>query len=1024
VNCASCGAVNQPLARFCNSCGAPLAGPASKAAPPSARKTVTALFCDVTGSTQLGEQLDPESLKEVLTRYFVLARRLIEQHGGTVEKFIGDAVMAVFGVPVVHEDDALRAVLTSWAIMESMVSLNSELARDFGTTLQVRIGVDTGEAITDVEELAIGDTVNTAARLEQAAKPGQILIGEQTMQLTREAVEAVPVEPLRLTGKSRPVPAYDLVGVRTIPGRKRLSSTAMVDRQVELRHLRDAFDDAVRTRSCRLVTVTGPAGIGKSRLARELLASIGDATVLSGRCLPYGEGITYWPIREALGPVESRLIELSLEPGVVTTIRSVLAGAAASNDDVAWAFRKLIETTAQLKPVILLFDDIQWGEDTFLDLVEHFGLVSSHAPILLLCLARPDLLEKRSNWIADLRLQPLGPGDAERLIDQALPTVELSPSIRSRILTSAGGNPLFLEEMSAVAQTTAGGGVVVPPSLRALLAARHDQLDAVEGRVLECAAVEGEVFHRGALRVLMPDERNLTRLLTGLVRKDLIAPDTAQFPGEDAFRFRHLLFRDAAYEAIPKAARAGLHERFANWLQLKMADRLSAVEAIIGYHLEQAYQFRAALGSVDAEAVTLARSAGSWLSSAGNRALASGDCRAAITLLERATRLVASDAATHVRIMPRLARAFRLAGDFRRALAVLDEAIPSAAGIGEKSTEIRARILRAAIIVDISPDASVENLLAEVERTVPLLEQLDDDESLAVAWSAIGQAHYFSMQHAKAIQAHQHAIEYARKIGDEVQVIDSEQLIRDHHWLGPTPRTEMARFADETRRSGRRSPRREARAMSMMALVEAFEGRFAEARLLLAKSRTLVETSSLYVTAAEAALLSFEIEMLGGDLIAAERQARQMYETLESVAANSQLSTAACTLGLALCEQGRFEEAQHYAEIGEKLGAKGDMETQVFRRRILARVNAEHGRRDEALRLAHEAVALVEPTDALNDRGDALIDLAEVLQVTGRPNDAFEPLQRALTLFERKGNMVSAGKVRARLASLQDVAIG
>jgi class 3 adenylate cyclase/tetratricopeptide (TPR) repeat protein len=1020
ASCASCGAQNPALARFCNTCGTALAAAPSTNVSATTRKIVTALFCDVTGSTQLGERLDPESLKEVLGRFFATTRRLIQQHGGTVEKFIGDAVMAVFGVPVVHEDDALRAVRASWSISEALGSLNEELLRDFSTELQVRIGIDTGEVVTDPEELAIGDPVNTAARLEQAAEPGQILIGEQTMRLTYQVVEVAVVEPLQLKGKSRPVPAYRVVSVDTGDDHRRRSTTPIVDRRIELGRLREAFDEAVRSRSIRLFTIVGAAGVGKSRLTRELLTVIAEATVLSGRCLSYGQGITYWPIVEAITPLQSRLVELPLDTPIAATIESLLNGSAASTDEIAWAFRRLVETLAQTKPVILLFDDIQWGEDAFLDLVEHLTLVSRDAPVLLLCLARPDLLEKRSSWMTDVRLQPLEASDAELLIDRCMAGLEVSPSIRNQILNSAGGNPLFVEEMSAVAQTTPEDEVRVPPTLRALLSARLDQLEAVERRVLECAAIEGEVFHLGAMQALLPGEPNLTRRLTALVRKDLIAPHAPQLPGEDAFRFRHLLIRDAAYDSMPKAVRAELHERFADWLRGKMGKRLPAAEAIVGYHLEQAYRYRAALGTVDMATRELARTAGELLASAANRALASGDCNAAIALFERAAFLIPSDEVAHFRLLPRLGRALRNAGEFQRALGVLDEAIAAASSTGQKSTELRARIERAVTLAETDPVGIADKLLEDVEPLIPVLEDLGDDEGLAAAWSAVAMVHNFAYRQGSMMEAQQRALRYARKIGDEVLSTDCETWICAGLIRGPTPRSEMAQFAADMGGHGLTSPLREAMALLVMAFAEALGGRFAQGRQLLSRGRAIFEKTSLYEYVAGTSSMSAALEMLAGDFAAAERDARRACDVSERLAANASLSTMEGELALALYKQGRYDEAERYAEVARKLGANSDIATQVLWRQALAKVLARRGENEEAVRLAEEAVTLMEGSDALSHHGDALVDLAEVLELVGKARGAVQPLQQALALYEQKGNIVSAAQVRACLVSLGD----
>jgi class 3 adenylate cyclase len=475
------------------------------------RKTVTVLFCDVVGSTALGESSDPEALRALLARYFEQMKGIVESHGGSVEKFIGDAVMAVFGVPVVHEDDALRACRAAVEMRAGFPELG----------IEGRIGVDTGEVVTGTEErLATGDAVNVAARLQQAPQPGEVLVGEATLALVRDAVDAEPVEPLALKGKSEPVPAYRLRGAREAPERRHV--TRFVGRERELALIRDAWERACSEQRCELVTIVGDAGVGKSRLAAEALASV-ELRVVRGRCLPYGEGITCWPVVE----VVKQLDALPSDPAAAAAIRSLLGETdrGTSAEEIAWAFRKLLEEQA---PVVVVFDDIQWGEETFLDLTEGVALLTSGAPILLVCMARPELLSRRGEWPAALRLEPL----AEREVDELIG--DLPVELRARITAAAGGNPLFLTEMLAMAAES--DRVEVPPTLRALLAARLDQLDPAERAVLECGAVEGEVFHRGGIQALAPDDEQVTPRLTALVRRELIRPERAQLPGEDGFR--------------------------------------------------------------------------------------------------------------------------------------------------------------------------------------------------------------------------------------------------------------------------------------------------------------------------------------------------------------------------------------------------------------------------------------------------------------------------------------------------------
>ena len=509
--CPSCGHDNREGAKFCEACGFSFA--VSPARAKEQRKTVTVLFCDLTGSTALGETLDPERLRALLARYFEAMKAIVERHGGSVEKFIGDAVMAVFGVPLLHEDDALRELRSAVEMRDALPELG----------LEGRIGVMTGEVVTGTEErLATGDAVNVAARLEQAAQPGEVLVGQSTLVLVRDAAEVEPVEPLVLKGKAEPVRAYRLLRVREAPERRH--EAPFVGRERELALVREAWERVRAGRRCELVTVIGDAGVGKSRLVAEVLASV-EAAVVRGRCLPYGEGITYWPVVEVL----KQLDLLPPEEAAAAAIRSLLgeSEAATSAEEIAWAFRKTLEQAAAERPLVVVFDDIQWGEETFHDLIEHVALLSSDASILLLCIARPELSELHPAWPVTLRLEPLGDKDVEELIAE-----RILGELRAKITRAAGGNPLFIEEMLAMAEEEEGE-VVVPPTLQALLAARLDQLETAERSVLERGAIEGEIFHRGAVQALAADETQVTPRLAALVRKELIRPDTPQLAGED-----------------------------------------------------------------------------------------------------------------------------------------------------------------------------------------------------------------------------------------------------------------------------------------------------------------------------------------------------------------------------------------------------------------------------------------------------------------------------------------------------------
>src|SRR5215218_1392627 len=615
--CPTCGEPNPARASFCLACGSPLPSPSAR----PARKTVTVVFTDVAGSTRLGERLDPESLSLVMASWFEHMRALFERHGGRVQKFVGDAVVAVFGIPVVNEDDALRAVRAAAGIAASLGQLNAELERDWGVTVEAACtGVNTGEVVTGDpgigDALVLGDAVNVAARLEQVAAPGEVLLGQSTYRLVRDAVEAEPVTPLHLKGKGAPVVAYRLGQVDPgAPGHARRQDAPIVGREPELRLFAWVYERVVATASSHLLTVLGPAGVGKTRLVTEAVAGLAGATVLRGRCLSYGEGITYWPVaeivRQAAGiadtdpPAEAtarlrRLLgsdEDRDRERVAARIAQLvgLDAAPAPAEEAAWAFRRLLELLAGRGPLVVVLDDLHWAEPGLLDLVEHVADYGRGAPILLVAMARPEFLEQRPGWAGGklnattLLLEPLGEDESAELLAALAGPVALPEAAARPITRAAQGNPLFLEELLAALveegrlRRQDGGWVAadlqdlrVPPSIQALLTARLDRLQDTERAVLERAAVAGQVFEQSAVVAISPPSvrAEVPARLEALVRRELLRPAPSRLAGDQGFQFRHLLLRDATYDAIPKQARAELHELFAVWVERTAGPRL------------------------------------------------------------------------------------------------------------------------------------------------------------------------------------------------------------------------------------------------------------------------------------------------------------------------------------------------------------------------------------------------------------------------------------------------------------------
>jgi len=895
--------------------------------------------------------------------------------------------MAVFGVPVLHEDDALRACRAAVEMRDAFSDLG----------INGRIGVTTGEVVTGTEErLATGDAVNVAARLEQAASPGEVLVGAKTLALIRDAVVAEPVEPLTLKGKRDPVSAFRLLSVQGELARR--FATPMVGRDTELRRLRDAFAQAAHDRSCQLFTVLGSAGVGKSRLASEFLTGI-EARDVRGRCLSYGEGITYWPIVEIVK-------QLDALPGgeAAVPIHSLLgeSEAVASADEIAWAFRKLLEQEAQERPLVCVLDDLHWAEETLLDLVEHVADLARDAPILLLCVARPELLERRPSWgggkwnSTSVLLEPLDAGETERLLDE-LGGVE--PALRERIAAAAEGNPLFLEEMLALVRASGDGEIGVPPTIHALLVARLDQLDPAERAVLERGSVEGRVFHESAVQALANGEPQASRLVA-LVRKQLVRPDTPQFIGEEAYRFRHLLIRDAAYDALPKAVRADLHERFAAWLEERGGD-LVELDEVLGHHLEQAARYKAEL---ERPASALAERAAARLATAGRRALARGDDRAAASLLERSLALT-RPLRVDVHLEVDLAQAVGV--DPRRAATIVDLAAERAAAAGDRVAEALARVVSAQHRLEY--EDTVEELTARIEATLPLLEAAGDNPGLAHAYNALGHAANHRGRWAEQAQSVERALHHARLAGRQVQ--RSSLGTGFQYVIGLDPADELLEKLDRLLRESTHPGLLLNRAR-VLAMLDRFDEAWPLALQASERLRELTGDDGGEHFVAEVATFA-------GDDEAAARRLRTRCDRLEALHRLNNLSTYAPMLGRALCALGRYDEAEPLARLGRELGHEQDLLTQALWRQVQARVLAHRGQHAEAEPLAREVLAIIERTDGLNFQGDALCDLAAVLTAAERSGEAAIPLTEALDRYERKRNVAMARQVRERLAELQ-----
>jgi len=1038
ATCTNCGTENPEEARFCYSCGTTMGAPVQP--PRESRKTVTILFIDAVSSTALGERLDPESMRAVMTRYFDAMREAIESHGGEVEKFIGDAVMAIFGVPVVHEDDALRACRAAIEIRSRLSELEPLIRADRGVAIEWRAGINTGQVVAgDVaagQRIVTGDAVNVAARLEAAAAPGEILLGAETYTLVREAVSAESVEPLALKGKAELVPAWRLTGVSEAIGRRnRPSEAPLVGRLRPLRLLDDAFHEAVEERICHLFTIVGAAGVGKSRVVEEFIGSLGEqAQVASGRCLAYGQGITYWPVAEAIrsgaGIAEDdapeaavgRLREvLGAEPEAerVATIVGGLLGIEDSPpapDEIFWAIRRTFEALARVKPLILVFDDIHWGEPTFLDLIEHMADWTRDAPILLIAMARAELLEKRptwgggKHWVTTMSLEPLSEVESEELVASLLGRADLPAEFRTHISQAAEGNPLFVEELLAkliddgfLVRSNGGWAapgdlrqLALPPTIQALLAARLDGLGNEERTVIERAAVEGKVFHRGAVTELAPEPmRGQVRdRLASLMRMELVRPDQASFVGEEAYRFRHLLIRDAAYQALAKQTRSELHERFAAWLERVASERLPEYEEIIGYHLEQAYRYRTELGPPDAHAQALAERAGALLGDAGERADRRADVSATVDLLGRAVDLL-PDAPRRRFLLSRLADRVYEAGDAPRAERILDGAIADADRAGDEGAAAMARLILV-LLQSSTRSSELSEALSEVERLAAILARVGDVPGTRLAEAAAAYLFFAMGRAGEAVRRAAPLVDLGG--GDENWRRQARASWGASLVWGPTPVEEAIALI-----KAQQSVSYEPGANRGISRLRALQGRFTEALELIAVVRAAHEDLGNRHQVVSTIAAEGVIQYLSGNLDEAARLIREGYEGMTAGGDRSFASTVAGELAEVLLDLDQDDEAWRYAMIARDTSSSDDVISQAGGRAVQARILSRRRERDAAESLAREAVEIMAETDYIAEHAEALIHQANVLRESEKAQEAVAAARQALALFERKG---------------------
>src|SRR3954451_2061747 len=1031
----SCPRGGEPAAetaRFCSACGAPIGGAHGRTV--HARKIVTVMFADVVRFTSLSERIDAESLQLVMSRFVAEMRQIIVRHGGTIEKLMGDAIMAVFGVPVIHEDDAARAARCTLEMHAALGALNEHFEARWGERLGLHTGINTGEVMVgpgdDGQTVVYGDVVNVAKRLQEAAE-GEIIVGALTARLIDDAGRLTPVPPMRLKGKGAPVEAW-----RLGPADDELPSTpsptrALVGRREELAALRATFDRVVEAGTPATVTITGVAGIGKSRLIGELLDDIGDrAAVVAGRCLPYGEGITYWPIAEIVRRLAGRPEVAAIEEiaggdreGLtishhVARVAGMAPGTVAV-EEAHWAVRRLLEIRAANRPLVVVLDDIHWAEPTLLALLDHLSTLVRDVPLLLVYLARPELLERAPEAITAehstlLALGPLPDQDAAALLDELTAGSGAAPDDADRVLATAEGNPFFLEQIVAM---RAGADDATPVSIQALLAARVDALPPSERAVVDRAAVEGRWFHRSAISELLPasERSDLDRALNALSHRQLIRPGAGELPGEAGYRFVHILVRDVVYELLPKAARADLHERYAAWLEERAGPRFGE---LVGYHLEQAHRWHAELRPrALAERRPLADQAARRLAAAAHAALQRGDLPGGVSLLTRTADLLPADASARAPVLPELALALVQLGELPRADEILGQAIRNARQRGDGLAEAHARTAQFFVLVQVEPDAAPSAISTRFDALHRTFTDASDDLGLARLYRAQAFVHWLLGRTAQADAAWKRAVRHSRMAGDEQGVADGLVWQSSAAMLGPRrvrDAIDDCRAILDQLRSDRRS---QALSMRPLATLYAMVGRMDVAHELLAESHAIHDELGVSLHAVLAQDDAY-VALIAGDPAAAEAALRPCVAQLSGMGDKALLATMAGLLARALVEQHHDDEGGALADTVADAAAPDALSAQMLRLIVRPELYARRAAIAIADRLSSEAVRITEQTDWLVDRAEVLMARGRILNAAGRPDAAGRAFRSACELFSRKGNVVSAERARAVVAQL------
>jgi DNA-binding SARP family transcriptional activator len=982
--------------------------------PRESRRTVTVLAIGVEADSP-----DPEALRTASDRAGEAIRLALTRHGGVIERALGDLFVCMFGAAEVQEDAAIRALRAAAELREEP---------------HLRMGVATGEVVVSASGV-IGAPVTQAQRLQLGGSVGEILIDRTSWQLVRDAVDAEPA------GDAYRVLEVDLWRA----GVARHIDSPLVGRTHELQLLLGAYERTIATRTPQLVTMVGPAGVGKSRLAAELAANATGAMILRGRCLSYGEGITFWPVRElvreAVGATEkdpaeevaARLEEL-LGPGNDAAQLAGLLGVgepAASGTELFHAVRTLLELLAQQQPLVVVLDDLEHAEPVLLDLIEYVVDLSRDVALLVVCISRPDLLEERAGWsrarsnASSISIDPLSADDCGTLIENLLGGEPLPAPVTERFAAATGGNPLFLEQLLSmlidddllhrVGPRWIASDLLrempVPQSVQLLVAARLDRLSPAELTVLECAAVEGTLFHREPTRIAAEEREpglDIDAALRALGGKGLIRPTTPSYTADEAYRFLHVLIRDVAYSGMPKETRGRLHELFAHWIESNADDRVLELEELLGYHLEQAYRLRAALGGADS---ALARSAAERLEHVGRRAHARGDFHTAAGLLARADELNIAAGERQLEVLDARGAALRLAGSFAEARVVLDDGLAAAVALDDQNLETHLLLEQCSLRLMADPTISLTEVSAIAERALRVFKDPDDDRGLAHANALLGDVHLFRCRFGETETLYERALLHARRAGDDQGSARAHGTLAQAAFLGPRPVESGIARCEQIRHEPDADPSARAHAAAVLGVLDAMRGRFDEGRAWIVECRALCDEFGLERASAWVPGFAGCVELVAGDAAAAAAELQRGYVALRWLGETAVLATTAALLAQALERQGRLDEAEALMTESEGAISAGDLVSHIYWCQVRARVRAARGEQVIAERLAREAVALAAGTDMLAVHGAALLDLASV--VDPESEERVQALLRAVELFEAKGDVVDAARARA-----------